>query len=95
MEDDEHLAQIDALSNWAVIEDGIPEQLLSQGSSHEDDADAEKKKDDDKKEEEDDEPKANRLWEKTYRPGLFGKVTMWIFFIAFCIVFGLYYYVAT
>ena len=69
------------------------EQLLSQGSSHEDDAEED---DDEKKKEKDDEPpKANRMWEQTYKPGLFGRVMMWFFFVGFTIMFITYYYVAT
>ena len=89
--DDEDLAQIDALSNWAAVDDDsfvtseIPEQLLSQGSSN-------VNKDEDAEEEA---PKANRNWETTYKPGHFGMFMMWITFLVICSMFVTYYYVAT
>ena len=89
--DDEDLAQIDALSNWAAVDDvtsEIPEQLLSQGSSNvnEDEAaeDAEASA-----------PKANRNWESAYKPGMFGMFMMWVAFMVICGMFVTYYYVAT
>ena len=93
LEDDENLAQIDALSNWAAIDDDsseIPEQTMAQGSSYSHSKEAEADDATDTKE-----AKANRMWEQPYTPGVFGMLCMWL---VLCVVFGtisMYYYVAT
>ena len=99
--DDEDLAQIDALSNWAAVDDdsfvtsAIPEQLLSQGSSNVNEDEAEEDAaEGDKKKKEKEPVKANRMWESTYKPGGFGQFMMVIAFLVFLTMFCTYYYVA-